>query len=544
MEHQRPDVKKSDALAKTLGTGPLPENTKVAIDKTEMPVERDPLWEALGTTKAVQDPTSDASGTGVVSPSKDTEFFALRVLGKNVVSLGDFQLIKKLGEGAMGAVYKANQVSFQRMVALKILFPHVAKIPKLVERLYREGRVMGQLDHPNIIQAYAIDEAEGCHYVAMEYISGQSMQKWLSQLGRLPVADAVRITLDCARALEYAHGLNMVHRDIKPDNILLHKTGVVKIADFGMVKIGDEEMALTQTGHALGTPWYMPLEQARNAKEIDGRSDIFALGCTLYALLTGQPPFMGSTIVDVIQAKEVGTFPPARQANADVPERLDLVIAKMAAKSPKYRYQTCAELIKDLESLNLASESLSFIQCKSPAERLVQETPMSSKTSVIPSLNRSKADIDFADSAQPAHDPNLWFVQFKGPDGQLTVSKYDTAQLQQMLDEGTMQATARASHNPIDGFRALGTYKEFQGIALSKNAKKAADKNTVRYRGLYKRLEEEDKAREENKRNSNQPESAAQANIRYWWGIVKVIIPIVLGAAAFIGFLAWLASGR
>ena len=131
-------------------------------------------------------------------------------------------------------------------------------------------------------------------------------------------------------------------------------------------RIDNEEMSLTQTGHAVGTPWFMPLEQARNAKEIDGRSDIYALGCTLYAFLTGRPPFMGRTIVDVIQAKEVGTFTPARQANSDVPERLDLILAKMTAKHPKNRYQTCEEVIKDIESLGLASEALTFLIGEKP----------------------------------------------------------------------------------------------------------------------------------------------------------------------------------
>ncbi len=112
----------------------------------------------------------------------------------------------------------------------------------------------------------------------------------------------------------------MVHRDIKPDNVLIDRTGVVKVADLGMVKTLDEDMALTQTGHAVGTPWYMPLEQAKNAKDTDGRCDIYALGCMLYCLLTGNPPFTGRTLVEVIQAKEVGTFAPARSSNPDVPE--------------------------------------------------------------------------------------------------------------------------------------------------------------------------------------------------------------------------------
>ena len=125
-----------------------------------------------------------------------TEMSPSLILGKNVFEIGDFKLIRKIGEGAMGAVYKAQQVSFKnRVVALKILFPHVANNPKLVKRLYREGMVMGQLDHQNIVQAFAIGEAQGFHYIAMEYVSGRSMQKWLVQLGRLPVGDAVRIVL-------------------------------------------------------------------------------------------------------------------------------------------------------------------------------------------------------------------------------------------------------------------------------------------------------------------------------------------------------------
>ena len=168
---------------------------------------------------------------------------------------------------------------------------------------------MNLLEHPNIISAFAVDEAEGAHYVAMEYVDGHTLQKWLDRLGRFEVADALSIVIDCARALEYAHHQGMVHRDIKPENVLIDRRGTVKVGDLGMVKTVDESMDLTQTGHAVGTPWYMPLEQARNAKDVSGQCDIYALGCVLYALLTGAPPFVGRTIVDVIQAKEIGTFP-------------------------------------------------------------------------------------------------------------------------------------------------------------------------------------------------------------------------------------------
>src|SRR5262249_2106490 len=191
---------------------------------------------------------------------------------------------------------------------------------------------------------------------------------------------------------------------------------------------------------------------ARNGKETDGRSDIYALGCTLYCMLTGRPPFMGRTIVEVIQAKELGNFPPARQTNINVTERLDLLIAKMAAKQPKYRYQTCDELIKDLEALELAGTGLSFIQQR-PLGNEVQEAPVPGKTALIPPMVDSKPDSDEA----PAVDPEQWYVQMKMQDGAVVTRKYHTAQLQKMLGDGTIAPNAKISHSPDDGFRSLAT---------------------------------------------------------------------------------------
>ncbi|HZZ80288.1 MAG TPA: serine/threonine-protein kinase [Gemmataceae bacterium] len=511
--------------------------------ETVTPIEDDAAWDVLGSTRVTDagGENSASFGSGIGLPSNFTEMGTTKVLGKDIVTLGDFQLIKKLGEGAMGAVYKARQNSFNRAVALKILFPHVANIPKLVARLEREAQVMFELDHPNIVKSFAYDHTDGFHYVAMEYVSGQSMQKWMSQLGRIPVGDAVRVVLDCARALEYAHTLKLVHRDIKPDNILVHKTGAVKLADLGMVKIEDEEMSLTQTGHAVGTPWYMPLEQARNAKEIDGRSDIYALGCTLHAFLTGRPPFVGRTIVDVIQAKEVGTFPPARQTNSDVPERLDLIIAKMTAKLPKNRYQSCTELIRDLESLGLASKTLSFLVNK-PQRLPSEETEKLAKTMTTAAPMKSRADVDFAASAAPLQDLDTWYVQVKTPDGEVQTRKFSTAQLVKMVNEGTVAVTARASHSPTGSFRALSTYKEFQGLALGKMTRAAADKNTARTRGLLKRIEEEERKREaEENARKGEVETPFRANLNYWGGLfVKFVLPIAAGIGILFGIVWWL----
>ena len=522
---------------------PHAPDTKMAHD-TVTSDANDPTWDKLGATRITDGQSDESGNSGVNTPANFTEMSPSQVLGKNLKQLGEFKLGKKLGEGAMGAVYKAEQPSFGRIVALKILFPHVAGNPKLVARLRREAEVMFELDHPNIVRSFAIDEADGFHYVAMEYVSGQSMQKWLTQLGRLPVADAVRITLDCAQALAYAHRLNMVHRDIKPDNILLTKTGFVKVADLGMVKIDDEEMSLTQTGHAVGTPWFMPLEQARNAKEIDGRSDIYALGCTLYAFLTGKPPFMGRTIVDVIQAKEVGTIAPARQFNSDVPERLDLILIKMTAKLPKNRYQTCEEVIKDLESLGLASTTLTFLSAKPVAKSAAAAVDAMSKTTVTSAPQRSRADVDFAGSAAPALDLDQWYVQMKMPDGEVVTRKYTTAQLLKMMTDGTIAVTARGSHSPNDNFRALSTYKEFQGIALGKMTKKAADKNTAGTRGLFKRIEEAERKREvEANARKGADDTAVSVNVRYWGGfLLKVVLPIGLAIGGLIFLISFLAS--
>src|SRR6266567_7426089 len=212
-----------------------------------------------------------------------------------VTQVGDFHLTKKLGEGGMGTVFKAHQMSMDRDVALKILPRHLAKDTSYVERFYREARASAKLDHPNIVRGIAVGEDRGYHYFAMEYIDGESSDKVLESQGKLQVGDAVKIALDVARALDHAHSKGLVHRDIKPDNIMITRQGFVKLADLGLAKAADENQGLTQTGSGFGTPYYMPPEQARNAKYVDNRSDIYALGATLYHLLTGKVPFTGDT---------------------------------------------------------------------------------------------------------------------------------------------------------------------------------------------------------------------------------------------------------
>src|SRR5262249_156818 len=215
-------------------------------------------------------------------------------------------------------------------------------------------------------------------------------------------------------------GLTPLH--INAETVLITREGCVKVADLGMVKQLEQAMSLTQTGHAVGTPWYMPLEQAKNAKDIDARSDIYALGCMLYCLLTGEPPFAGKTLVEVIQAKEVGTFPPARGMNDEVPERLDLIIANIAANLPRYPYQACADVIADLEALHLDGDELEFIRTPGPRSQLQKR-----RTDVrLPTLRAKTGDAKIED---------VWYLRCHSREGQSVVRKASTAEILALLND-------------------------------------------------------------------------------------------------------------
>src|SRR5262245_33082781 len=411
--------------------------------------------------------------------------------------LGDYRLVRKLGEGAMGAVYKAKQTSTGQNVALKVLFRHVAKKPRCVERFAREARVMMRLEHPNIVKGYAVGEGNGLHFFAMEYLSGCSLQQWINRHGPMKVGDALHVTLAIARALAYAHGQDLIHRDIKPDNVLLGfppRSAVptsagfpvqVKITDLGMAKVLDDDLDLTQTGYGVGTPCYMPLEQAKNSKDADGRCDIYALGCVLYCALTGHPPFSGATLVDLIQAKEANTFRPARRFNAEVPQRLDLIIYKMIAKLPKDRYQTCAEVIRDLESLKLAHPTLCLPR---PESDLARPDPGAGGTGTTGLATRTPERVPRA-GALPTRvmapdETDLWHVRYHSTSGRLVKRTLTTAQVLEWIASEQFDPTTQASRHPETGFRALAVYREFKAAVMPRVTKAGADVRTSRLRSL------------------------------------------------------------
>jgi serine/threonine protein kinase len=284
--------------------------------------------------------------------------------GHHLRTVGEYRLLRRLGEGGMGSVYLAYKQDTAQQFAIKVLSDQLALNRAYLDRFHREAKSGALLNHPNIVRCIAAgqDPATGKHYLAMEYVDGPSTHALLDRLGRLPVGDVVHIALDIARALEYLHARNYVHRDIKPDNILITQAGLAKLADLGLAKRMDDASQLTATHQGFGTPYYMPYEQAISAKRADSRSDIYALGATLYHLLTGEVPFKGESPGEIAEKKLEGDFIPAHAINPEVPPLLDGILARMMARNPRDRFQTASELIVHLERSQLAAALPSFVE--------------------------------------------------------------------------------------------------------------------------------------------------------------------------------------
>jgi predicted Ser/Thr protein kinase len=435
---------------------------------------------------------------------------------KKVSQVGDFKIEKKLGQGGMGTVFLATQMSLDRKVALKTLSPEFAKKEDFVKRFLREARSMARLQHPNVVQVYAADSASGVNYAAIEYIDGRSMQGWMNELKQLSVGDALHVTLVCADALKHAHDQNMIHRDIKPDNILVTSKGVVKVADFGLAKAVDEDVSMTQSGTGLGTPLYMAPEQARNAKHVDKRSDIYALGSTLYYFLTGKLPFTGENTLELIVAKEKGSFTHVRKLNPQVPERLDLMVDKMLMKDPNHRYGDCGDIIRDLGGLGIANPALSFIE-SAGGESAVVSAAVAAASSVSaarmqstrgpgagptqaaklpPAGGRVTSAEDAARSAQKAPVSNkTWFVQHKGANGKVVIAKMSTPEIMAGIKSETIDPAAKAKDSPNGSFLPLAQYAEFAALATNRAAKMQADSRSRKTKDMYEKLDRQDQRR-------------------------------------------------
>nr|MCU0978409.1 serine/threonine protein kinase [Pirellulaceae bacterium] len=238
-------------------------------------------------------------------------------------TFADYELLEEIARGGMGVVYKARQRSLNRTVAVKmILAGHLAS-PADHERFHAEAEAAANLDHPGIVPVFQVGEHEGQHFYSMGFVDGQTLTERLAQ-GPVAPREAALLTRDVAEAVQYAHSQGVVHRDLKPGNILLDRAGRPRVADFGLAKRVASETHLTMTGQVLGTPSFMPPEQARGqTDEIGPSADIYALGAVLYAMLTGRPPFQAATSLDTLYQVLTRDPVPPRQLNAQVPPDLE-----------------------------------------------------------------------------------------------------------------------------------------------------------------------------------------------------------------------------
>ena len=263
-----------------------------------------------------------------------------------------YKIIGKLGAGAMAVVYKARQLSLNRIVAIKILPKRFSENPEYVERFYKEGQAAGKLNHPNIVQAFDVGEAGGYHYFVMEYVEGKTIADDLAQGNVFSESEALEIIIQVARALEHAHACNLIHRDVKPKNIMINSSGTVKLADMGLARgMSDIEAAQSEEGKAYGTPYYIAPEQIRGKIDIDGRADIYGLGATFYNMVTGRVPFMADNSADVMRKHLREKLIPPDHINTSLSAGVSEVIEIMMAKKRENRYSSVEELLVDLEAL-------------------------------------------------------------------------------------------------------------------------------------------------------------------------------------------------
>ena len=337
---------------------------------------------AAMTTPESADVTAPPSAAGAAASSPGSKKPAAAP-GEMPKNLGGYQVVEELGRGGMGAVYLARQLSLDRNVALKVMNPKWARDAAFVARFVREAYAAAQLVHHNVVQTYDIGEDHGVHYFSMEFVKGQALQGLVKKEGKLNIEMAVGYILQAARGLKLAHDQGMIHRDIKPDNLMLSIHGVVKVADLGLVKIPDtpdevsDEPAehrpaerltgpahMTRVGVTMGTPSYMAPEQAKDASTVDARADVYSLGCTLYVLITGKLPFEGKSISEVLTKHATEPVVPPEVIVKRVPKDLSAILLKMMAKKPEERYASMDEVIVALEGFLGIRRSGSF----SPSE--------------------------------------------------------------------------------------------------------------------------------------------------------------------------------
>jgi serine/threonine-protein kinase len=264
--------------------------------------------------------------------------------------IAGYRLIELLGEGAMGSVYKAKQLSLDRDVAIKVLSPELAGDEEYVARFLREAKAVARLNHTNIISGIDVGDAGGIKYFVMEYVDGQNVAFLLRRGGPLDEERALLVVQQIARALDHAYKNGLVHRDIKPENVIITRDGVAKLCDLGLAKLEDHrEPGAAEPVHRMGTPSYISPEQARGDTDVDIRSDLYSLGATLYHMLLGRPPFEAASPATLMAKHLTEAAPSPRSVDPTISPFTEVIVLRLLQKRREDRYQTPAELMKALE---------------------------------------------------------------------------------------------------------------------------------------------------------------------------------------------------
>jgi len=367
--------------------------------------------------------------------------------------LGPYRILRLIAVGGMSEVYLAYDPKHRRQVAIKVLAEHLAPNMTFLNRFLREGKLSQELSHPAIVDGadYGRDTASGKYFIVMEFVDGPTAQDRLEKQGRFPVAEATRVILDIARALDYLHGEHFIHRDIKPGNILLAPDGSARLADLGVAKHLENSSSLTTLDQGVGTPYYMPWEQSLNACLVDPRSDIFALGATFYHLLTGHVPFPGDDENEIAQKKNRGVYVPATERRRSLPPFIDNILDRMLARDPRKRFSTAQEVVEVMTASGLADGR--------PVDdsdlHILEPQPLA------PTRADLKSHVEVDTPLAPEQE-TVWLVKYQRDDGGWRQVRGRTRELIMLFEEGALPDEAIAARETSKVFRRLKAYPEFR----------------------------------------------------------------------------------